>query len=311
MRKTVYIVPKETIPTVFAATKKMVSDISERHYKYLGISEKKYEEISKKIMKIIKGKGMSTKEIKNELKTSLNISPIINLMCDQGYLIRGLPRGGWKSNMHIYYPFIDYFPDIDLNIVDEIKAKETVVYQYLNAFGPSTENNITWWTGFKKGLIKQILRDIQDKISYINISNYKDDFVTLSSEIARLKSEKPLKKQVINLLPWLDPYIMGYKDRERYLDQEQYNMIFDRSGNATSTILHNGKIIGVWDIADNHVKIFLFDKIKKDMLLEIQSKAKDIGMFICDKHVKIKVCKSMIPLNKRTAGGFMSPLKLS
>ena len=56
VRKTVYIVPKETIPTVFAATRKMVSDISERHYKYLGISEQQYEEISKDIMEIIKGR---------------------------------------------------------------------------------------------------------------------------------------------------------------------------------------------------------------------------------------------------------------
>jgi len=39
------------------------------------------------------------------------------------------------------------------------------------------------------------------------------------------------------------------------------------------------------------------------------SKAQKIGRFIADKEVTVKECDSMIPLKRRTAGGFMSPLK--
>jgi hypothetical protein len=65
--------------------------------------------------------------------------------------------------------------------------------------------------------------------------------------------------------------------------------VFDRSGNATSTILLDGKIVGVWDIGEDKepsVKIYLFDEIKNSALTEISSKAQKIGKFITVKKFK-------------------------
>jgi len=122
---------------------------------------------------------------------------------------------------------------------------------------------------------------------------------------------KLIKKPVVNLIPWLDPYIMGYKDRDRYREQKYNNLIFDRSGNATSTILLNGRIIGTWDINDTFVKIFLFDKISDDIIKELYTKAMNIGTFLSGKKLQIKLCKTMNSLLERTAGSFMTPLKNS
>lgn len=164
MRKTVFILPKETISGAFAATRGSVEPASEQYSKFLGISEKQYEEISWRIMRILEGRGMTTKEVKEALGTKLNISPIVNLMCDKGLLIRGNPQGGWKSNIHTYYLFHEYFPDVDLNAVDEARARRLVVEQYLASFGPATENDIAWWTGFPKGQTRQIIRGFQDRV---------------------------------------------------------------------------------------------------------------------------------------------------
>ena len=133
----------------------------------------------------------------------------------------------------------------------------------------------------------------------------------LSSDEKLLKSMKIPKKTVINLLPILDPYLMGYKDRLRYLNQEHYNYVFDRSGNATNTILIDGRIMGVWDFIEPFVKLFLFGNIESSSFDEIYCKTKSIGAFILGKQVTVKECDSMIPLTQRTAGGFMSPLKYS
>jgi hypothetical protein len=120
------------------------------------------------------------------------------------------------------------------------------------------------------------------------------------------------KKPIVILLPILDPYIMGYKDRERYLDMDYYDYVFDRSGNGASTIMVDGKIIGIWDYADKpqpSVKIHLFKEVDKNVKNDIDSRAKKIGRFIADSKVQIKECKKMVPLPKRTAGAVMSPLK--
>ncbi len=105
---------------------------------------------------------------------------------------------------------------------------------------------------------------------------------------------------------------MGYKERERYIDSKNYNKIFDRSGNITSTIFLDGAAIGVWDIEEKPettVKYHLFHSIENDLRDELYSKAEKIGYFIFDNNVDVIECDSMIPLTERTAGGFMSPLK--
>jgi hypothetical protein len=105
---------------------------------------------------------------------------------------------------------------------------------------------------------------------------------------------------------------MGYKQRDRYLDQEHYDLVFDRSGNATSVILVDGRVVGVWDFEDGKeplAKVFLFQELGRSLRDGIYAEAEHLGEFIAETKVKIKECESMVPLTERTAGSMMSPLK--
>jgi hypothetical protein len=146
----------------------------------------------------------------------------------------------------------------------------------------------------------------------VSIPEIGEGYFMLQADMKQVEAVKPPHEPVINLLPYLDPYLMGYKQRERYLDQENSDLVFDRSGNATSVILVDGKVIGVWDFEDSEeplVKIFLFQKIGKTLREEIFVEAERLGEFIAEAKVKVKECESMVPLTERTAGSMMSPLK--
>jgi hypothetical protein len=309
VRKTVHIIPKENVSIVFSATKDVVRITSEKYYKYMGITENEYLEISESILKLLENKGMNTSEIKKELNTKINLSPIINYMCDVGILIRGLSKGGWKSNTHTYYRMDKYLPDVNLNQYNEEESRKRLVEQYLSSFGPVTATDISWWAGFPKTEVKRIVSSL-DSMDYVNISGL-GEYIVYSNDKNLLENEKENTKPEINLLPNLDPYIMGYKERDRYLEKGYYNYIFDRSGNATSIIINNGKIIGVWDFEEKptpEVKVFVFEE-QKDIIKGIEKKADAMGRFVFNQRAGIKICKDMTPLDKRTAGGFMTPLK--
>lgn len=311
-RKTVYILPKESITTAYSAIKDLLLLRFEDYIQYLGHSQEEYEKISKKIMKIVRGSGKTTKEIKTELDRECNVSAIVNLMCDHDLLIRGQPKPGWKSNIHTYYVFDEYFPDLNLSEMDEGRAKEQMVRQYLSSYGPVTVSDIAWWTGFPKGNVKQILEVLHKELVSIEISGFNDPYVMLSVDKERMNSLKLIEESQVHLLPALDPYLMGYKDRGRLLDEKAYDFIYDRSGNATYSILINGQIKGVWDwIAQKEpeIRLFYFNKIPAAVKNIIHSKAAKMGHFLFDKAPRITEKNSMIPLNKRTMGGFMSPLK--
>ena len=151
---------------------------------------------------------MTTKEIKKALGTTGNISLIVNLMCDKGLLIRGNPKAGWKSNIHTYYLLHEYFPGIDLDAFDEEEARRIMVEQYLASFGPATEDDVAWWTGFSKGQTRRIVRDLQDKVFSAEITGLRGNYLLLSSDKAPLMSPKPTEENVANILPGLDPYLM-------------------------------------------------------------------------------------------------------
>jgi hypothetical protein len=49
--------------------------------------------------------------------------------------------------------------------------------------------------------------------------------------------------------------------------------------------------------------------VEKDVRKKVRSKVSDVGKFITEKPVQVHVCDSMVPLMRRTAGSFLSPLK--
>jgi hypothetical protein len=309
VRNTVYILPKDFIPVAYAATSQMAEVTSERFSRQMGITPTQYARMANKIQKILRGRGLTTREIKKKLRTAANIAPIVNLMCDRGLLVRSLPREGWKSTQHSYFLFGDYYPDLDLRAYDENESKKKIVIQYILSFGPVSEQDIVWWTGFPKSRVKEILLDLGDEVLPVDIPDLGDGYLVHSSEADSLQSVAVPSHPVVNVLPSLDPYLMGYKGRERYLHPKHYKMVFDRSGNATSAILVDGQVVGIWDLEESVVKVYFLKDMGKDIRKKVRAKASDMGKFITERPVQVKVCDSMVPLPQRTAGSFMSPLK--
>lgn len=312
MRGTIHVLTKEFIPIAFAATRRMLQKGSEDFLEYRGISMKEYREVSESVLTLLKDKEMTSSEIREALGTQLNIPAVVEQMCDQGLLIRGRPRKGWKDRVNRFLLFHDYFPDIDLTKMAESEARALLVQSYLSSFGPATEKDIAWWIGLTMTEVREALSHIEEQVTQVDVSDAKGNFIMLRSDEEPLGNVKASGRRTVNLLPTLDPYLMGYKDRVRYLSQKHQEYVFDRGGNATTTILVDGRIVGVWDYIEDVkplVKLFLLEGVERTVLSEIHLEARKIGRFIAEQEVQTKECDSMLPLTRRTAGGFMSPLK--
>ncbi|MGB5912407.1 MAG: crosslink repair DNA glycosylase YcaQ family protein [Promethearchaeia archaeon] len=312
IRKTLFIYTKKMIPIINSSTKHLIIKLFEKYLNYRDISLEDYKNLSIDILNLINKREMSTSEIKKALNSQKDIGAIISVMCDEMVLIRTKPIKSWKDRRIRYAPFKGYFPEINFNRYNEEEALKILVKNYLKSYGPSTETDIVWWTGINRSKIRRALDQFRDEIATIKISSLNHDFLILQKDIEKFTNLTLIKENTINFLPQLDPYLMGYKDRERYIKINNYEYVFDRSGNITSTILLNGRIIGVWDVTekpDPMVKVLFFSKIDEINLDKAYKEANRIGEFIIEKEIQIKECKQMIPLTKRTAGGFMTPLK--
>jgi len=312
VRKTIYIHTREMLPIVHAATTNVVEKASRRFMETRGISDDDYARVSKTIRDLLSEQEMTASGIKAALHSSLDISSILYFMCDQGILVRGRPEKSWKDKKQQYALFANYFPDVDLAQFDEKEAIQLLVAYYLASFSPVTEGDILWWTGLGKYKICQSLEELGDKLMHVSIPGLEGDHIMLRSDLDAMSRVSMPRGLTIALLPHLDPYLMGYKKRDRYLNPQHTSWVFDRSGNATSTILVNGRVVGVWDYIEQEmpsIKLHFFSQPRPGILDATLHEAQKLGNFIADGETKITQSNSMPPLVERSAGGFMSPLR--
>jgi hypothetical protein len=173
-------------------------------------------------------------------------SRLVGGMCARGLLVRARPRGTWRSSLYEYASPSDWLPGVDLESVTQGEARTWLVRRYLVAFGPATPDDVQWWTGLTKGETQEALETIAPGVIEVAIEGTDDAHLMLAGDAERLHDFAAPDAPCVFLLPSLDPYIMGYSDRRRFLASEHRKKVFDRAGNAVPTVWVNGRVVGVW-----------------------------------------------------------------
>jgi len=207
-------------------------------------------------------------------------SRLIPDMCTLGLLVRTRPSGTWRSNLYEYAAFSNWLPDVALNSVSPRQARVWLVQRYLSAFGPATLDDVLWWTGFSKGQAKEALKTLGSTVVEMSIESF-DNYLLLADDVQRLHDLALPDVHSVFFLPGLDPYIMGYHDRRRFLTPEHHAKIFDRAGNAMPTVWASGRVVGAWgQRKDGSVIYGLFEPVdKKDKAL-LASEARRLESFL-------------------------------
>ncbi len=308
MRFTMYIQPTGAFAMYHSAMRRTFETGYLSRLKRVDMPEKEYDRLEKAILGLLRDGGMTAAEIKKALGVNSSLFQVLNAMCDTGLLAKGTPKGSWKSSLHTYHLFGDYYPDVDLDMEEKL-AIASLVLLYLKAFGPVTEADIVWWTGLKRADVREALQGLEGRMSLLDVPGLKDGMIVDHVDIESIDNAGALKGPSVRLLPSLDPYLMGYKDRDRYLDRAYYGYVYDRSGNATTSIMVDGRIAGVWDVDDKAISAYLFEEAPKPVLREIRRQAKEMSVFLLGKPLPLEKCDAMVPLPERRPGAVMSPLK--
>jgi hypothetical protein len=107
------------------------------------------------------------------------------------------------------------------------------------------------------------------------------DCLPSTSGMGRRPADRNQAAPYVFLLPALDPYIMGYQDRQRFLAPERHDKIFDRAGNAMPTAWANGQVVGVWgQRKDGRVVCGLFKPVGDDTLALLTDQARRLESFL-------------------------------
>ena len=161
---------------------------------------------------------------------------VLFLLSTEQRIVRGRPKGRWTSTQYRWVSMDEWLPD-GLPRMAAPEARAALLDRWLAAFGPATEMDIRWWTGWAATYARAALATI----GAVEVAL--DD----GPGWVRPGDQDPVRRPApwVALLPALDPTTMGWQGRAWYLGPHGPRL-FDRSGNAGPTVWVDGRIVGGW-----------------------------------------------------------------
>ena len=161
-------------------------------------------------------------------------SQVLTLLGAEGRIVRGRPLGAWTSRQHTWEPATRWWPD-GIPELEPAQARTQLVQEYLRRFGPATETDVAWWTGWAKGTTRKALAAL-DTVGFAG-------GLVLADDAASTDAVEPTAR----LLPALDPTPMGWKSREWFLPEDAAPL-YDTYGNVGPTVWWGGEVVGSWAV---------------------------------------------------------------
>ncbi len=262
MRRTVFVVPVEDAAVVQAAAATGVARVERRRTEalvaQLGIPDGAdwLREVEAAAVSAIDEHGEVTAQELGRLVPALaaraRLNPgqryegevsmasrVLLTLAVEGRLVRARPLGTWRSSQYRWSPMARWLgaPLDPLPVAD---AQAGLVRRWLARFGPGTEADVRWWTGWTARETRAALATVG--ASTVTLEDGQAAYV-LPDDVQPTAGPDPW----VALLPPLDPTTMGWTGRDWYLGPHRA-ALFDTAGNAGPTIWADGRIVGGWAV---------------------------------------------------------------
>ncbi|MDX1875812.1 winged helix DNA-binding domain-containing protein [Mycolicibacterium sp. 120266] len=205
------------------------------------------------------------------------VSPrVLTVLAVRGDIVRGPNTGGWTVSRPRWASRRSWLGAGAT--ADADAAGAALVGTWLRAFGPATVADIAWWFGHTRTWTGKALA----AVGAVEVDLHGSPGVALPDD---LESEPPVEPWCA-LLPGLDVTVMGWFDREWYLDGHR-GQVFDRNGNAGPTAWADGRVVGGWvHDTDGRVQLRLTADVTTDTLKGLQHKADELTDWLDGVQVK-------------------------
>jgi DNA glycosylase AlkZ-like len=288
MRRTLFVVPRELVPVVHHACTRAIASRERRRVEQMveasGISTQPAAWVRRamaKALRAVEERGeaftsdvtnavpMLAKRLRAGAGTKFEItqsagSRILPQLAMEGKLMRGRPRGAWTNGQYRWVT-TEYWLDEGIVAIDPATARTELLTRWLEVFGPGTETDLRWWTGWTArdtraalGAVPHVAVDLGGSTGYV-----------LADDLERAATLEPWAA----LLPTLDPTTMGWKERGWYLGPHA-SVLFDGNGNAGPTVWWEGRVVGGWSQRrDGEIRYRLLEDVGSEADTAIETEA--------------------------------------
>jgi hypothetical protein len=191
-----------------------------------------------------------------------------------------------------------------------------VVRRYLRAYGPARLEDAAWWTGLPVADCRRVLDNLGREVVRLPVDGLGDGLVTLrevADQTRKGGSGVGVPDRIL-FLPLWDAYPLGWRDRTRVVEPRFAPWVYDASGNTTSVIVEEGRVIGLWQFRDGDnvtLEFHLFEPYanrSNAVRLAAETHAGQLAVVSGARDIRVIERALPAPLAERPAQSFLWPL---
>jgi hypothetical protein len=273
MRRTVFVFPRDLLPAVWPSASARVAGTERAHILKsvvaAGITEDAegwLDRARREVLAVLDGApdGFSATELRQsvpmiDVKVAMTASGsgigprILPYLGATGDIVRGTNSGHWRTSRPRWTLTRHWLGEVP----EPYRAADgyrEIVRRWLYSFGPGTEDDIVWWLGSTKRVVRAALAELD--ATPVTLDGGGAGWL-LPDDVDEVADPGPW----VALLPVLDPTVMGWQGRGFYLGPHR-DKLFDRNGNAGTTAIVNGRAVGCWSQdASGAVTVTLLERV--------------------------------------------------
>lgn len=187
-------------------------------------------------------------------------------------VVRGVNTGPWRTSRPRWTLMSHWLANVPA-VRKEADGWRELVRRWLRTFGPGTEDDIVWWLGATKGIVRAALAEL-DAVA-VSLDSGATGWLH-GDDLEETHDPGPW----VALLPVLDPTVMGWKERGFYLGPHR-ERLFDRAGNAGTTAWADGRIVGCWvQDDDGIVAVRLLERVPASTRAALDQEARRLTAWL-------------------------------
>jgi hypothetical protein len=297
MRRTLFVVPVESVPVVQAAASRAVAATLRRRYLSLmsgnpmDLPVSNHAEwladVEESTLRALRARGeaVGTELSADEPRLGTSVlfagdksyggpqritSWVLGLLALDGRIVRTRPRGTWVSQQWRWAPVDGWLPGGIADVPVE-EARAELVRRWLAAFGPAPVTDLKWWTGWPLGQVRAALAAIGPE---------EVDLDGTPGVVLPDDADEEPQEPWVALLPGLDPTPMGWQERSWFLGPHA-GALFDRNGNVGPTVWCDGRIVGGWaQRRDGEVVTRLLEDVGTETAAAVETAAAGVAAWV-------------------------------
>lgn len=264
MRQARYLIHRDEFVSLHTATARQRKQGFNAEFRLWGIDNEEVDRLSQAILAALGDEPLTESQLTAALASdtvrelsqtsrggrvskTTNLALVLDWLVAEGQLYR--PPAELITCEPTYQPLSQAYPQLDLTSrPSEAEAQTVLVRRYLATFGPTTEADISFWTGFGKSETARAVGKLASETTMVMVDGIPGMLLLLKSQTDELKATPRLADPIVNILPADDPFVTAHRaSRSRYFnDQKLARKVFNSAGNAQPTIVVNGKIVATW-----------------------------------------------------------------